>query len=75
MTSRHCCGVILCSMASRVMPALLTRMSTGPSCACTRATPSWQAAKSATFQTKDAMPVFVLKASAAAGSTSLTATR
>ena len=30
MTSFHCCGVILCSVPSRVMPALLTSTSTGP---------------------------------------------
>ena len=31
MTSFHCCDVILWKVVSRVMPALLTRMSTGPS--------------------------------------------
>ncbi|MNU03130.1 hypothetical protein D3C72_2470510 [compost metagenome] len=40
MTSRHCCGVILWNMTSRVMPALLTRTSTGPRSASTFLTPS-----------------------------------
>ena len=30
MTSSHCSWVMRCSMASRVMPALLTSTSTGP---------------------------------------------
>jgi hypothetical protein len=47
------------------MPALLTRMSSGPSAASTRATPAWQAAKSATFHRKTGMPVRVANSSAA----------
>lgn len=39
MNSRRCSKLILCSMASRVTPALSTSMSTGPTSACTRATP------------------------------------
>ena len=38
MTSRHCSELILWKVVSRVMPALLTRMSTGPSCASTART-------------------------------------
>jgi hypothetical protein len=30
ITSAHCSGVIRCMVLSRVMPALLTTMSTGP---------------------------------------------
>jgi acyl-CoA synthetase (AMP-forming)/AMP-acid ligase II len=41
-TSRHCSGVMRWNMASRVMPALLTRMSTGPSSASTLPMPSTQ---------------------------------
>ncbi len=47
------------------MPALLTRISTGPSAATTRATPAWQAAKSATFHWKTGMPVREANSSAA----------
>ena len=36
--------VMRCSMASRVMPALLTSMSMGPRSRVMRVTPSWQAA-------------------------------
>ena len=39
MTSFHCSGVILWNMASRVMPALLTRISIGPRSASTVAIP------------------------------------
>ena len=38
MTSFHCCAVMRWKVVSRVMPALLTRMSTGPSLASTSRT-------------------------------------
>ena len=38
MTSCHCSAVILWNVPSRVMPALLTRTSTGPSAASTACT-------------------------------------
>ncbi len=50
MTSRHISQVMFCRVPSRVMPALLTSTSIGPCAASMRRQPSWQAAKSATFQ-------------------------
>ncbi len=48
ITARQFSGAILCSMPSRVMPALLTSTSTGPRSASTWATPAAQASKSPT---------------------------
>ncbi len=48
MTSRHCSKLILWNMPSRVMPALLTRTSTGPSSLSTWAMPAAQASGSET---------------------------
>ena len=48
MTSRHCSGCIRCKVVSRVIPALLTSTSIGPSSASTLAMPSWHAWKSDT---------------------------
>ena len=43
ITAFHCSGFMRCSMASRVMPALLTRTSIGPSSASTCLMPAAQA--------------------------------
>ena len=47
-TACHLSGVIFCSVPSRVIPALFTRMSMGPSSSSICATPASQAAKSLT---------------------------
>ena len=57
MTAFHCSKSMRCSVESRVMPALLTRISIGPSAASMAFTPSWQAAKSQTSNLKVWMPV------------------
>ena len=48
VTAFHCSTVILCSVVSRVIPALFTRTSTGPRSASTFAMPAVQASKSET---------------------------
>ena len=48
ITAVHCSGFMRWNMASRVMPALLTSTSTGPSSASTCFTPSAQASKEET---------------------------
>ena len=48
ITSSQLSKPMRCSVPSRVMPALLTRMSIGPSSASMRATPPVTAAKSPT---------------------------
>ena len=65
MTACHCSKVILWNMPSRVMPALLTSTSTGPSSASTALMPASQAARSPTSNLKTGMPVSALKALAA----------
>ena len=67
-TVRQSSGVIVRSVASRVMPALFTRTSTGPSARSMPATPSSQAAKSRTSHLWTVMPVAARKRSAAASS-------
>ena len=65
ITADHCSKLILWNMPSRVMPALLTRMSTGPSSASTAFTPSAEAAASATSHLKVEAPVSALNFAAA----------
>jgi hypothetical protein len=57
--------VIFARVASRVMPALLTRISIGPCWATIRATAARQASKSATSNFSTAIPFSARKASAA----------
>ena len=57
MTAFHCSKLIRCIVASRVMPALLTSTSTGPSAASIALTPAAQAAKSPTLNLNTGMPV------------------
>ena len=62
ITAFHCSKLMRCIVASRVMPALLTSTSTGPSSASIALTPSAQAAKSPTLNLKTGMPVSALNA-------------
>ena len=69
ITAFHCSKLMRCIVASRVMPALLTSISTGPPSAASIAlTPSAQALKSATSNLKTGMPVSAENASAALSS-------
>ena len=60
ITCCHCSSVIRWNGASRVIPALLTRISTGPSSASTAAIPALQASASATSHLNTAIPVAAL---------------
>src|SRR5580704_12846653 len=64
MTAFQCSKVIRCIVASRVMPALLTSTSIGPSVASIAFTPSAQAAKSETSNLNTGMPVAAAKSCA-----------
>ena len=65
ITAVHCSGFMRWSMASRVMPALLTSTSIGPSSASTFFTPSAQASNDDTSHLNTAMPVSALNFCAA----------
>ena len=57
ITASHCSKLMRCSVPSRVMPALLTSTSTGPSSASIAFTAASQASKSQTSNLKTGMPV------------------
>jgi hypothetical protein len=57
ITADHCSLVMRWKNPSRVMPALLTRISTGPTALSTCFTPAAQASKSPTSHLKTGMPV------------------
>ncbi len=65
ITSFHCSSLILWSMASRVMPALLTSTSIGPSSFSTLATAAAQSAKDETLPLTTKAPSSVAQAWAA----------
>ena len=65
ITSFHCSSVILCSTASRVMPALLTRTSIGPNSASTVFTAVAQSANDETLPFTTSTPSSLAQAWAA----------